>query len=557
MEISLALILDELGPGAVRYISEGASPKFTSAELFIPGQPYYSPDKLLVCRLSEALAADKRFGSCFLCARDTTADADADEAALAGICVAPGDAGLRDLFNRVMRLFVRVAEWVMAMERSVAKHSGIQELLDLSEPVFGNFITIQDSTFKLIAHTKNIEPPGPVMSRLVEYGFQPPETMELFRRHRRLEEYKTISDIVVSRDRITSDYDVVKKTFHLGGSMFIIVVMECCKKPADNATVELFGMLIEHIEAYANVDITKTGGIAGVKALAQDILEGATGNKEEARVRSTYCGYPFEGGFRLFVFTFEDEENVPFAQLVHVLTEACRDGVSFYYENNVLMLEPGNSVAGSSIHAGIQPDIEKTCEAALGALAGFEFVCGISGDFDCLWELPTAFEQAKIASSVLARLRVAGAVVGAGAGGGAGGVGAGGAGVGSAGAGIRARFRLFSQSLVYFFADAARLAAPGVFDSSFLSRGIAALREHDAQHHTDTERILRLFLENERNATKVASSLHMHRNTVLYHIERISGMLGVSLDDPDVRLMLMLAFKAHDLGALGKTPAII
>ena len=89
-------------------------------------------------------------------------------------------------------------------------------------------------------------------------------------------------------------------------------------------------------------------------------------------------------------------------------------------------------------------------------------------------------------------------------------------------------------------------SAPNAWDNSFIARSIATLREYDSLHRTETTRILRLFLENERSETAVASVMHMHRNTVLYHMERISDLLGISLDDPDVRLQLLLAFKADD-----------
>ena len=399
----------------------------------------------------------------------------------------------------------------MDMERSAAKHNGLQELLELSEPIFGNFITIQDSTFKLIAYTKNIAPPSIVMARLVQYGFQPPETMELFRRHRRLEEYKRTSDIIVSRDRVTSENDVVKKTFHLGGSMFIIVVMDCCEKPADSATIELFGILTEYIKAYADIDIAQTGGIAGVKSLVLDILNGNTGSKEETRVRSTYCGYPFEGGFRLYVFSFEDEDNIPAAQLISLLTESCRDSVALYRLRQILMIEFKRE------------DIKNSSEKAEIALRGADFLCGISADFESLWDLPLAFKQATIALEISKKTKASGNGTGPG------------------------RFRLFSESFIYYIADAGRSASPDVFDNSILVRSIEILKKYDEQHHTETARILRLFLENERNATTVASMMHMHRNTVLYHMDKISSLLGVSLDDPDTRLQLILAFKADDL----------
>ena len=511
MEISLALILDELGYETEKRLPAAVNPKFKAAELFIPGQSQFSSGILLVCALSEAVAADNRGEAFFICADDSAPAGFDDENIPESVTVIKGNVGLRELYNRINRVFVKVSEWVMSMERSAAGHGGLQELLDLSEQVFGNFITVQDSTFKLIAYTKNIKPPGTVMSLLVQYGFQPPETMELFRRNRRLEEYKRITDIVVSRDKATSEFDVVKKTFHLGGSMFIIVVMECCEKPADNATIELFGILMEYIKAYADIDIAKTGGIAGVKSLALDILNGNTGGKEEARARSTYCGYPFEGGFRLYVFTFKDEDNIPIAQFINHLAEACRETVAFYRSGHILMIEYKRA------------DTPGTCDNALQALEGADFVCGISADFDTLWELPVAFEQAVIASDIQAKKKAPGNIADTG------------------------RFRLFSESLVYHIVNASRSAAPDVFNSSLLTRSIEILKEYDEQHHTETAGILRVFLENERNATTVAAKMHMHRNTVLYHMDKISGVLGVSFDDPDIRLQLMLAFKADDL----------
>ena len=512
MEISLALILDELGYGTQTHVAHGTNPTFKTAELLVPGQTHFAPDTLYICELSEAIAASAGSGRFFLCIRSGGPDSrEYEDAALAGITIINADVGLRELFNRVHRVFVKVAQWIMDMERSTAKHRGLQELLDLAEQVFGNFITIQDSTFKLIAYTKNIKPPGAVMALLVQYGFQPPETMELFKRNRRLEEYKTISDVIVSRDRITSEYDVVKKTFHLGGSMFIIVVMECCEKPADNATVELFGILIEYIKAYADIDIAQTGGIAGVKSLALDILDGNTSSKEEARVRSTYCGYPFEGGFRLYVFTFEDEDNIPIAQFISHLTESCAETVSLYRTKNILMIEYARA------------DSAATCMNAEHALAGASFICGISADFESLWDLPLAFDQATIASEVAAKQKAPGADI------------------------EHGRFRLFSESYIHYIVNEGRISSPGVFNSSLLVQSITKLREYDEQHHTETTRILRSFLENERNATAVASIMHMHRNTVLYHMDKISDLLGVSLDDPETRLQLILAFKADDL----------
>ena len=514
MEISLALILDELELEADINTPDGVNPKFSSVELYVSGEKQTGNGKLLVCTLSEAIAAEKHDGMFFLCVRDGHTENHAVNSELNCITVVHGSLSLYELFNRVARIFTKVMHWVMAMERSAAKHRGLQELIDFSESIFRNFITIQDSTFKLVAYTKNISPPSKVMSSLVLHGYHPPETMELFKRHRRVEEFRTNTEVLVSRDYLTSDFEIVKKTFHLGGSIFIMVVMECCNKPANNATVELFDILISYIKAYADHDIAQTGGVGGVKALALDILNKNVGSREEARVRSTYCGYPFEGGFRMYVFSFEDEENVPIANVIHNLTEACTDSVPLFRKGKVLMIEFQRA------------DIAGTCKNAEKALDKVGFTCGISNDFDSLWELPTAYEQAIIAADVSSRLKPA------------------------AYAPNSSNFRLFTDYILYHIVSAGFRTSPEALSTSFMTSSIDKLRKYDDYHRTETMRILRIFLENDRNATATASIMHMHRNTILYHMDKVGDFLGISLDAPDTRLQLMLAFKADDFRTL-------
>ncbi|MCL2392510.1 MAG: helix-turn-helix domain-containing protein [Oscillospiraceae bacterium] len=512
MEISLALIIDELEFESTTPTPGSANPKFKMVELYAPGVTEISPDILLVCPLSEALAANKRSGAYFLCPYEKHIEI--DEQKMIGITMVHADIGFRELFNRILRVFVKVTQWVMAMEQSVSKRNGLKELLEISAPIFGNFITIQDSTFKLLCYTENIKPPGIVMSRLIKYGYHPPETMELFRKHRRLEQFKMITEVIINRDRVTSDNDIVKKTIHLGGSILIMIVMDCCVKPANNATVELFEILIDYIKNYADLNTAQTGGVGGINALAIDILGKNVGSIEEARTRAAYCSFPFDNRFRLYVFSFEDDDNVPTAHFVHLLSEVFSDSVVFSWGHDILLIE--FDIA----------DISETCKSAENTLGRTDFICGISNDFDCLWNLTIAHEQATIAIDISLRLKHSGK--------------------GRA----TEHFRMFSNNLIYYIVTSSYRTAPGVFDNSFIAQSISALREYDDKHRTETAKIMRLFLENERSATATAAAMHMHRNTVLYHMDKISSLLGLSLDDPDTRLQLLLAYKADDFREL-------
>ena len=67
--------------------------------------------------------------------------------------------------------------------------------------------------------------------------------------------------------------------------------------------------------------------------------------------------------------------------------------------------------------------------------------------------------------------------------------------------------------------------------------------------HSDTKKsrqqleILYEYLRCDRKLTNVANKLDMHRNNVIYHIKQMEEQWHLNLDDPDVRLKLLISFK--------------
>lgn len=58
----------------------------------------------------------------------------------------------------------------------------------------------------------------------------------------------------------------------------------------------------------------------------------------------------------------------------------------------------------------------------------------------------------------------------------------------------------------------------------------------------DLPALLWTYLINERNASKTAELLYVHRNTVIYHIKKIEDKYDVSFDDPMIRSRIRLDF---------------
>jgi PucR family transcriptional regulator, purine catabolism regulatory protein len=75
----------------------------------------------------------------------------------------------------------------------------------------------------------------------------------------------------------------------------------------------------------------------------------------------------------------------------------------------------------------------------------------------------------------------------------------------------------------------------------FLEESLGTLMAYDQQHSADLVRTLEAYFEANCSPKETAQLLQVHRNTVLYRLERIATIMQVDLNDPDTRLRLHLA----------------
>jgi purine catabolism regulator len=72
---------------------------------------------------------------------------------------------------------------------------------------------------------------------------------------------------------------------------------------------------------------------------------------------------------------------------------------------------------------------------------------------------------------------------------------------------------------------------------------LGPLVEHDTRKQSDLIRTLEGFFHANGNLAKAAENLDVHRNTLVYRLERIAELTDLDLDDADNRLILHLALK--------------
>jgi purine catabolism regulator len=83
--------------------------------------------------------------------------------------------------------------------------------------------------------------------------------------------------------------------------------------------------------------------------------------------------------------------------------------------------------------------------------------------------------------------------------------------------------------------------------SAFYAQTLAPLVRYDAGHGTELVPTLEAFFAHHGNVSQTAESLYLHRNSLLYRLERIGEITALDLNDPDDRFALQLALKIHPL----------
>lgn len=96
--------------------------------------------------------------------------------------------------------------------------------------------------------------------------------------------------------------------------------------------------------------------------------------------------------------------------------------------------------------------------------------------------------------------------------------------------------------LVELAAQAAQTGHSRQSMAHLCSPAFLSLLRHDRKTGEDLTGILYTYLCNNRNTTRTAQALFMHRNTLFSKIEKIEDILGSGLDDPDFQFVLRLSY---------------
>ena len=509
--LTMDTLLDELGLRYTSHISPAlAAVRFQWPKLARGEEPEWGAEYLRVCLLSEALGRPRR-ESCCLCLRDRIADDAESDEAMAGLVVINENVGIIDLFNRVQDVFIRINSWIHRLQESVAEHRGIQDLVDLSEPILQNDISVLDSSFKLLAHTKNVISDDYMIPELLHLGCHPESFINELHRYRHIEHYRKTEETLIDRSGKLSRHIALEKAFHSNGTFTVQVVMLCCGRPFTDGLLPLFEIFCHYVKIYAKRG-TQESAAAFAPLLLELVENGRFLKPATVTERAKNVNLPMNGHFNFCKITFGNTENTPLNRLAEEVS-ALMSSRCIAYSNWLVVFNVYTD----------QKSLEGECADKLSRLEPllkkYSAFCGVSNSFHSLLQVQTACEQADIALKY-GRKQSARRSSG---------------------------FYFFRDWYSYFLLDCCMEHNPDLLVLDDTYRALKVLKSYDAFHKSTYLRLLSVYPGNDKRTSSTEAAMHMTRNNVAYHLKRIFDLTGLDLDAPGQTLNLMLSFRLLEL----------
>ena len=515
MELTLNSLLDELQScNPVCYL-KNRNRAFKGASLLTADPEDLQSDRLIVCRLSLLLSKGPISKDCCIAAViDTSLPKDA--AALGNVILFDTDMDAVDFFIYVQKIFEKYFDWCMKMDNYLIRNKSIQDILDLSEDVIGNYITISDSAFSLVAYTQGLKTDDPLTVKLVEKGYHDQDAINIFSKNNLMDYWRDAVDIYERKTDAITVYPMLGKVIHYNNSYFAHVVMLCDHRPLTPGLKDIFKILIDHLMVCFERQWIDNNQMPHVyDSLLLEMLSSNNLSQETINARAKNAGLPIKGSFWLIKVSTDDKTGI-------MLQRLCQEMSSKIPNSRVTLSKDiliGLIVLKSS---GSTDPLVKTIEQIMNR---YESSCGISDRFESLSDIRIAGEQAQIALSFAKKSDIQAFPTEKTA--------------------VIPRIRRFETVYPKYLLSADEQNAH-IATNTRAANALRVLKSYDSRHGTNNLELLFEYLTNERRASDAAQVMHMHRNNVIYRIGKISDMIGMDLNDSGTRFRLLLAYEAYE-----------
>ncbi len=425
------------------------------------------------------------------------------------------NAHINTVFNALNRLFQRLWNWDAKLNEALLSGADAQTFIDLSEHLFANPIVLITDTLHIAAISQKIEMSNSDIQFMREKKYIPENMVQKLTSKPYLEKAESFHTIgFYYPPNYINCTIVIRKFYPNPWRLNILCIYGVNQEPTESDLV-LLSHLSEYILAAAKRQQELNSQFSSRScSFLYSLLSGPIASQAELKATAAFLKLPLCGKYQLYVVSSRIPLESHSQYVLLNLEQMLPSFLKLIYHESILILDQLDD--DGTTHEGVIMDALRILLPINNAF------CGISQSFSDLRLLKDVYTLSLRTARIGSQLKP----------------------------------KLIYYHLRDYYAYTLVSTAAENFNSSLLYiQQLDRLQEYDKQHKSNNVELLRELLEHERNVTNVSKKMHLHRNSVLYRIEKIQQILDISLDDPDVRLNLMLSFKAMDLAA-AKNPAL-
>lgn len=422
----------------------------------------------------------------------------------------------------LQRYFIENMVWENNMDRIVLQKGSLRELLNIGSYLTDNFMTVNDSRFNLIAFSDRIAPPDSISEYLIEVGCLPEEFINDWK------EKILKQELMCEEPTEAIPFVQLHHPLYINNSYFASIVMICNGTEPTKGLMDLFMKVTKRAIALCSVLWKKHVQTSHpFNFFFARLMSGEDMSRDYVRMQAALAGIPDPAEFKLIALeTGQFNKAQQMERLIEATARLNRgDCCCFPFKDNFYVLYYSQPSDSNLSHRKSLQQLDELVYRPFG------ISCGLSQVFESLSDLDMAYKQTRIAlrmkETIKSELFVAGEDQDKGV-------------------------FLFEETLLSY------LVSLHTHDErfhrfTFSHTIVEKLYEEDQQNNTNYLALFWFYLHHERNASMVAQHLHMHRNTVIYHIEKIQKRFDFDLSIQSALERMRLDFKAFFLQSSSET----
>ena len=389
------------------------------------------------------------------------------------------------IFNEIQQMLEYYNSWENRMMQAMNEQRDLSYLLSITTPVLRTGIAVSDLSHKLLCHA---DYQGREEKLQLVDGYLSQEEMHII--NSQIQAHITSRDpyIIQSSEDKDINYNIFSKAGNLVGNIISLSGGEGENVHSRLQLMKIFGQMMDlwfglHEEALPEL------------TLFRDVLEMKETDPQIISLRLEGMGWGEEPRMQLILLQPCTSVMLGIPFVVRFLEDAYPGVKSFLFRDQYVLVVNYHQTERQKFYAELRQLMEKQSA-----------YCGCSHVFGSLEHLMQNYLQAEFAAAQ--------------------------------GSGNPGEINLCEDYALEYMKDSFRRS----LDTDISSPVLPRLREYDRANGTDYYHTLFVYLLCERNQTLAAKRLFIHRNTLVYRVNRIEALIDADLNDERERLYLLLSF---------------